>query len=137
MKAVPDTRGKFNESLDSVSLNGVVQAIRDVVMNGVVVERDDGANPEEKFASKDMKEHSQQIDVNFVHHLGGKLLRLDDLRTWATEDDENIVVLPLKEWVARAEALSMHPAVAAMLAVFGTETVMNFPALLRDQPSGG
>ncbi|KAI3329699.1 male sterility protein-domain-containing protein [Ustulina deusta] len=135
MKAVPDTRGKVSGSLDSVPLSYVVRGIIDVVMNGVVVERDDGANPEEKFASKDRKEHGREIGVRFTHHLGGKLLRLDDLRTWATEDDGDIEVLPLKEWVARAEALGMHPAAAAMLAGFGTETVMAFPALSKDTPS--
>ncbi|KAI1152124.1 hypothetical protein F4825DRAFT_330763 [Nemania diffusa] len=104
-------------------------------MNGLVVQRDDGPDSKEKFSNKNTKERDRERDVCFIHHLGGRLLRLDDLQTWATEEDDDIEVFSMKGWVARADTLGMYPAVAAMLAGFGSETVMAFPAFLKDLPT--
>ncbi|KAI1375298.1 amino acid adenylation domain-containing protein [Hypoxylon crocopeplum] len=132
MRAVPQTRGRISGALDSVSLSDVVRGVMGAALDvaAVAKKKDDDVNSEEEEGAVEKGARSLG-NVRFAHHLGGDLLRLDDLRAWATEGEEDVEILDLREWAARAEARGMHPAVAAVLASFAAEDEIVFPRLMR------
>ncbi|KAH8897379.1 amino acid adenylation domain-containing protein [Thozetella sp. PMI_491] len=124
LRAVPTTRGKACGTLDSVPLNTVVQGVLST-------------------ASTTRPSQSSKT-VQFLHHLGGVELPMDDLRAWivdsagrsgAANGDHpcpEIKEIPFRDWTARAAGQGMHPVVVAFLKELGTGGEMKFPHLVND-----
>ena len=116
MKAVPSS-DKLVGTLDLVSAENVAKGI---------ISRAIGA--EKVFATV-------PTAVIYVHQTGDLRLPISDLRAFLeTETDTVFDTLDIGEWVERAVALGLHPAVgAAFKRVEDTDGAMIFPSFVKDE----
>ncbi|RYP08472.1 hypothetical protein DL764_001898 [Monosporascus ibericus] len=62
-----------------------------------------------------MEEKAAKEGVRFLHHIGGLELPLDNLRSWVTENEQDIQEIDATEWMQKAAELGMHPTMVALL----------------------
>ncbi|KXX79394.1 Lovastatin nonaketide synthase [Madurella mycetomatis] len=81
-------------------------------------------------------ERLERGEMSYVHHVGDlviPLARLEEI-SFHEADGEPFRVLAMDEWISRAVADGLHPAVAALVEILDEEGAPDYPRLLRAIP---
>ena len=81
-------------------------------------------------------ERMKRGDVSYVHQVGDVVIPLDRLQDIGLQEPEGrpFDVLPMDEWIAKAVADGVHPAVAALVEMMDEPGGPDYPRLLKDAP---
>ncbi|KAF4625319.1 hypothetical protein G7Y89_g12847 [Cudoniella acicularis] len=74
--------------------------------------------------------------VSYVHQVGDKIIPLDRLQDIGLQEAEGrpFDLLPMGEWIAKAVADGLHPAVAVLVEMMDEPGGPDYPRLLKDAP---
>lgn len=70
-------------------------------------------------------------EVTYVHEVGDIVIPMDRLQDIGLEQGRVFDVLPIDEWMAKAVAAGLHPAVAALIEMIDTPGAPDYPRLLK------
>lgn len=110
IKAVPQVMHN-NGALDLVSIKTACSDILDAVLD-----------------------KREQKGVTYVHEVGDLVLPLNNLQSIG-EPGTKLDVLSLDDWISKAVAAGLHPAIATLVEIMDTPGASDYPRLLKSVPS--
>lgn len=107
IKAVPQVKHNTG-ALDLVSIKTACSDILNAVL--------DTSNPK---------------NVTYVHEVGDIVLPLNDVKSISPKGEKPFDVLPIEEWISKAVAAGLHPAIATLIEIMDTPGAPDYPRLLK------
>jgi nucleoside-diphosphate-sugar epimerase len=74
-----------------------------------------------------------KTEVRYAHQVGDIVLPLADLQDIGIEEGKTYTVLPMGEWLAKAVAAGLHPAIATLIEMIDAPGSPDYPRILREQ----
>ncbi|ORY02745.1 putative polyketide synthase [Clohesyomyces aquaticus] len=73
-----------------------------------------------------------KTEVRYAHQVGDIVLPMDRLQDIGREEGKTFVVLPMGEWLAKAVAAGLHPAIATLIEMMDAPGAPDYPRILRE-----
>lgn len=71
-------------------------------------------------------------EVRYAHQVGDLVLPLMSLRDLGTEEDKEFTVVQMDEWISKAVAAGLHPAIATLIEMIDAPAARDYPGLVRE-----
>jgi len=70
--------------------------------------------------------------VRYAHQVGDIVMPMNNLKDIGREEGKDFAVLPMGEWLAKAVAAGMHPAIATLVEMMDAPGAPDYPRILRE-----